>query len=157
MGGPQDIGERFLDAWLARDFAGLGVHLHPRVQMRALRPGRAIVRMGAGPVVEQCRSWFGPWDRFTMLDRNATVVVTRVRLAYHLAVSKSSDLPEVAHQMFIDAVDDRINVIDLLDSGFLPYSGQHRDPTNFHSRGAGVMTSVETADPAHPVTLIAMG
>jgi len=76
--------------------------------------------MGAGPVVEQCRSWFGDWDRFTVLDRKSTVVVTRVNLAYHLAVSTNGDLREVAHQMFVDVTDDKINVIDLLDSGFLP-------------------------------------
>ena len=120
MGGMQDTGERFLDTLLRRDFAGLAVHLHPRVQLRALQPGGALVRMGARPVVERCESWFGTWDRFTVLSRSTSLIATRLSLAYHLSVSSNGDRREVAHQFFVDVVDERITVMDLLDSGFLP-------------------------------------
>src|SRR5215207_6018216 len=110
MAAEQDICERFLDALMTRDFAAVGDHLHTRVQLRALQPGGALVRMGAGPVVERCQSWFGAWDRFTVLARGTAVIGTRLRLAYHVAVSTNGDLREVAHQMFVDVVDDRIKV-----------------------------------------------
>ena len=40
----QDSGERFLEALLSRDFDAMGAHLHPRVRLRVLQPGGAIVR-----------------------------------------------------------------------------------------------------------------
>lgn len=120
MDGEQDIGERFLDALLGRDFIDLAGHLHPRVHLRVLQPGGALVRMGAKPVIERCERWFSDWDRFTVLDRSSALVATRIHLAYHLVVSTSGDFREVAHEMFVDVIGKQINIIDLLDSGFLP-------------------------------------
>src|SRR4051812_46428784 len=122
MGGMQDTGERFLDTLLRRDFASLALQLHPRVQLRVLQPGGALLRIGAVPVVERCESWFGRWDGFTVLSRRTSLVAPRLSLAYHLTVSACGDRREVAHQLFVDVVDERITVLDLLDSGFLTAS-----------------------------------
>lgn len=120
MSPEQDTGDRFLDALLDRDFAGVAAQLHERVLLRALQPGGALVRVGVGPVVDRCQWWFGSWDRITVLDRRTVTVGSRLALTYQLAVGMNGGLCEVAHHMFVDVVDGRITVIDLLDSGFVP-------------------------------------
>jgi hypothetical protein len=123
MGGMDGTGERFLDRALGRDPAGMAELLHPRVRLRALQQGAAIMRLGAGAVVDQWSCWFGGWDRITVLDRHDAVVATRLGLGYHVAVSATGDDREVAHRVFLDVVDDQIVAVDLLCSGFLTRAG----------------------------------
>jgi hypothetical protein len=115
----QDSGELFLEALLNRDFDAMGAHLHPRVRLRVLQPGGAIVRVGAGQVVARWVEWFGGWDGLTVVDYAASPVASRLRMAYHLDVTADADRREVAHQLLVDVADERIAAIDLLCSGFI--------------------------------------
>jgi SnoaL-like domain len=115
----QDTGDRFLEALLNRDFDAMGAHLHPRVRLRALQPGGAIVRVGANPVVARWAEWFGGWDRLTVVDYAVSPVASRLRMAYHFDVTADTDRREVAHQLLVDVTDERIAAIDLLCSGFI--------------------------------------
>jgi hypothetical protein len=55
--------------------------------------------------MDRWASRFGGWDRFTVIDRSASVVADRLSLAYQLGVAKADDHREVAHPMFVDVAD----------------------------------------------------
>lgn len=130
MGTAADIGERFLDAVLARDAGALGRCLSPQVRLRALEPAGAVVRTGARAVGARWREWLGGWDHVAVVDRRVwTVADSRVCMSYHLVVHCAADRREVAHQMVVDVVRDRIVVVDLLCTGF------RSPPVTVHAAG----------------------
>jgi hypothetical protein len=120
MGTAVETGERFLAAVLDRDTAALGRCLSARVRLRALEPGGAVVRTGAEAVAARWDEWLGGWDRLTVLHRRSWPVAgSRVCLSYHVVVDTAADRREIAHQIVVDVVGDRIVAVDLLCTGFL--------------------------------------
>jgi hypothetical protein len=120
MAASDEVAGLFLDAIRRRDFDALSGCLHPMVQLRALRPGDAVVRMGASAVTERLAGWFGGWDEAETLRADAWEVAGRLAIAYRIRVRSASGTREVEQHLYCDMTGQQITAIDLLCSGFRP-------------------------------------
>lgn len=128
------VAGQFLAAVRERDFKRLAGCLHPKVQLRALQPGDAVVRRGSSAVVERFVTWFGGWDDVQTVRTTSWDLAGRLALGYRLLVRGGGTAREVEHQLYCDLADGQLHGIDLLSSGFLPV--QSDEPTR-KSHGLG--------------------
>src|SRR6266511_4000087 len=84
MAASDEVAGLFLDAIRRRDFDALSGCLHPMVQLRALRPGDAVVRIGASAVTERLSGGFGGWDEAETLRADAWEVAGLFVIAFRL-------------------------------------------------------------------------
>jgi hypothetical protein len=115
-----EVATLFLDALRRRDFEALAACLHPRVQLRALQPGDAVVCKGASAVTKRLEGWFGAWDEVETLRADAWEVAGRLALSYRFRVRSAGDIRDVEQQLYCDVTEQHIKAIDLLSSGFRP-------------------------------------
>jgi hypothetical protein len=111
------VATHFLDALRRRDFPALAACLDPRVQLRALQPGGAVVRMGSGAVIDRFRGWFGSWDSVEAVRVGAWSVGAKLAMRYRFEVCSAGATYEIEQQLYCDLVGERIAAIDLLSSG----------------------------------------
>jgi len=119
------VGERFVDALLAKDWPRLETVLDPEVDMRALTPGQPWEATGTTALVEEVFShWFGPTDDiYEVLDVATDRIADRHRVIYRFRV-RTPDGDHLCEQTaYYDEVDGRITKLRILCSGFLPSAG----------------------------------
>jgi hypothetical protein len=122
VGGPGDgslLGRTFASALAVKDFAGVGVILHPSVDFRALTPRQTWDAASDQEVLAVLRQWFGPSrivDGVVTIDTDA--VGDRQRVAYRFN-GHSPDGPFVIEQqVYFTHRDGEIDWMRVLCSGF---------------------------------------
>ena len=120
MAGP--LGERFVQALAAKDFAQAASLLHPEVDFRGMTPGRFWQANTATQVVDEIlRSWLEDSDQIEeLLQVDTTRVADRERVGYRLAVSNPGGSFLVEQQAYYETSDGLITWMRVLCSGFRP-------------------------------------
>jgi len=116
-------GSRFARALAAKDRDAMRELLHPRVEFRALTPGRAWEADDSEAVVEIVfGSWFDDGDSIEALESVETdLVADREQLRYRLAVTNSEGSFVVEQQGYLTVGEDgRIEWMRLVCSGYRP-------------------------------------
>lgn len=119
---PTDLGDRFARKVAAQDGAALKALLAPRVNFRALTPGRYWESDDADVVVDDVilGTWFSPERSITrILHVDCAVVGTVERVGYRFRV----DFPDgeflVEQQAYLKTDNDRVSWLRILCSGFV--------------------------------------
>jgi hypothetical protein len=119
------VGGLFLEALAERDFDRLADCFQPAATMRALLPRGPAEFVGVAQIVEAFRFWFGSAQGFEVLDGTVGDVGGRLHLGWRLRVHPTprgdAGWHVIEQQAYLHA-DERIQVLDLLCSGFIPES-----------------------------------
>ena len=120
------IGEKFLEALTVRDFDRLATCFRDDVQFRALVPSGIREAATAWDTTSWLRRWFEDADEFQVLHSSVDRVADRVHIAYRFRLRKSLDWKQIEQQAFCTVMDGRIEIMNLLCSGFRPDPEIHR-------------------------------
>jgi hypothetical protein len=117
------VGGLLLEALATRDFDQLTDCFEPTATMRALLPSGSANLDGAAEIVDKFRCWFGDAEEFEVLDGTVGDVGDRLRVAWRLRLRPTpwgdDEWHVIEQQTYLRAAD-RIEVLDLLCSGFMP-------------------------------------
>lgn len=115
------VGARLLEALSRRDFGAVGTCLDEGVHFRALLPPTVVDVDGPGAVVACFEKWFGGTDDFEVLDAEIGAMGPRLTLRWRIRMSPPGAPHEgrVAEQHVFATVRERVEVLDLLCSGFV--------------------------------------
>jgi SnoaL-like domain len=118
------LGERFVRALAAKDFAGVAAVLHPEVDFRGMTPGRFWEATGPDQVVEQVlKQWFEDQDQIdTLVELEVGGFGDRDRVGWRFAVTTPDGPHLVEQQAFYSATGDQIGWMRVMCSGFRPTS-----------------------------------
>lgn len=118
-----DLGERFARAMAAKDGPALLEVLAPKVDFRAMTPGRVWESETAARVVDDIilSKWFGTTDVIEGIEGIETdTVADRPRVGYRFRVTNPDGAFVVEQQAYYDVEDDRISWVRILCSGYRP-------------------------------------
>jgi SnoaL-like domain len=118
------LGERFVRALAAKDFAGVAAVLHPEVDFRGMTPGRFWEATGPDQVIEQVlKQWFEDQDQIdALVELEAGGFGDRDRVGWRFAVTTPDGPGLVEQQAFYSATGDQIGWMRVMCSGFRPTS-----------------------------------
>ncbi len=118
----ETLGERFAQAFTAKDFARAGDLLDPEVDFRALTPNRAWEASGAAAVVSQVfPEWLEDTDHVDELVHVETdTIADRERVAYRFRGHNADGSFVVEQQAYYTERDGRIDWLRVLCSGMRP-------------------------------------
>jgi hypothetical protein len=117
-----EVGDRFVAALRAADFAELGNCLSPSVQFRALLPSGTTDASGRDAAVALLSDWLGADPGYTVVHASADAVGPCLHLSYRVRLG-ARDRPRVMeHQAYCDVGADGISSVALLCSGEVPLS-----------------------------------
>jgi hypothetical protein len=116
------VAGRLLEALSRRDFEALGTCLDPAVHFRALLPPTAVDVSGPAAVVSCFVRWFGGSDGYEVLDAEVGAMGPRLALRWRIRMCATAPPHEarVVEQHCFATVGERVEVLDLLCSGFVP-------------------------------------
>jgi len=117
------VGGLLLEALAARNFAQMSECFEPAATMRALLPRGPAEFQGAAQIVEAFGHWFGGAKGFEVLDGTVGEVGSRLHVAWRLRVHPTpagDDRWHVIEQQAYVRAGERIDLLDLLCSGFMP-------------------------------------
>jgi len=115
------LGETFLAALAARDFASLAKLYQPEVRFRAMVPSGERMGHTAGEAVGWLERWFGACDTVAILQSTVKPVFDRLYFYYRLRVHDSQNGWRVIEQHAYSIVQDgQIADMWLICSGFRP-------------------------------------
>lgn len=139
---PESSATAFLDALTRRDFGALEATLAPEGRFRALLPSGLIERTGPASVVEQLAMWFGASAEFEIQEASVEAIADRVRIRYRFRLRPHPFAPEsgwhvIEQQGVCDVEDGRIEMLDLVCSGFRPEPEE--ESSMLHTFDAGTM------------------
>ena len=115
-----DVGERFIDALIDGDFAGLGACLDEAVRMRALVPSGPREVGGRAAATDLLRRWFGEADTRLPMARTVEPLADRTHLSWRVRLHGAGGWRLIEQHAYADVTDGRISRLDLLCSGFHP-------------------------------------
>ena len=117
------VGGLFLEALAQRDFGQMADCFEPEATMRALLPYGPDEFLGPAKIVDAFRLWFGGAQGFEVLDGTVGDVGDRLHVSWRLRLNPPPTGDEGWHvieqQAYLRA-GERIDVLDLLCSGFMP-------------------------------------
>ena len=116
----QEIGQRFLAALCADDFAAMGNCLTPAVRLRALLPRRTVDVAGREAAMELLSDWLGAGSPRTVVDASADVVGQRLHLSYRVLLADEDGQQVMEQQAYCDVTADGISSVRLLCAGHMP-------------------------------------
>jgi hypothetical protein len=124
-----ELAGQFLGALAARDFPGLESCLDPNVRFRALVPRGALEENGAAHAVALFRRWFGADEAFEVLDAAIGQAGPRIYLRWQVRTGVADDPSSfrLVEQHAFATARERIEVLDLLCSGFRPAGSVHEE------------------------------
>lgn len=114
------LGEDFLSALKARDFDRLEACFHPNIHFRALVPSGIREGTNAREAGAWLRRWFDDADEFQPLTSSVDKVADRLHINYRFRVRKGIQWQLIEQQVYCSITDGRIEVLNLLCSGFRP-------------------------------------
>ncbi len=120
--GGATAGRAFVNALGRKDYKEVAALLDPKVDFRALTPGRFWEASGPAAVVEDVLSqWLEDSDHIEAVESIETgIVVDRHHVAYRLRVRNPDGTFVVEQQAYFTARDGRIDWMRVLCSGFRP-------------------------------------
>ncbi len=117
------VGGLFLEALAQRDFDQMAECFEPEATMRAILPYGPDEFQGPARIVDAFRLWFGGAQCFEVVDGTVGDVGDRLHVSWRLRLNPPPTGDEVWHvieqQAYLRA-GERIDVLDLLCSGFMP-------------------------------------
>jgi hypothetical protein len=116
---PVAVGEAFLAALVAGDFARLEGLLAPEVRLRALTPSHVWGSFGAAARATM-REWWGKYDRLEFLWTRAESVGTKLHLSYRYLEWTGDQATLCEQQVYCVVEDGLIDDVSLLCAGSLP-------------------------------------
>jgi TusA-related sulfurtransferase len=129
---PQEVGESFLAALMARDFDALEQIFTPKVRFRSLVPSGERFGATAAKAVGWLRKWFGDEDTIDVLQSSIEVLHDVLSIQYRLMVHNSyAGWQVIEQQAYCSVQEGRIADMRLVCSGFL------REPNYSKELGAG--------------------
>ena len=114
------VGEAFLAALAFRDFEQVNAVFHDQIQFRALVPSGIREGVNAEETTAWLRRWFEDADEFEVLNSSVDQVADRLHITYRFRLRKNIDWQVIEQQAYCTAIDGRIEVMNLLCSGFRP-------------------------------------
>jgi len=139
------LGEAYLDALVARDFARVAAYLHPQVAFRALVPAGMREAGDAASALAWLRRWFGDADELAVLQQTTDDSLGCLALSYRFRVRKQDAWLVVEQRAFCNVLDGQIERMHLVCSGFLPVAGPEHAGQAGQSRAAPTGSPVETS------------
>lgn len=120
------VGERFVDALLAKDWQRVETVVDPEVDFRALTPGRPWEASESKTLVNEVfPQWFESTDEiYEILNVSSDRVVDRQRVVYRFRVRNPGGDYVCEQTAYFDEADDKITKLRILCSGFLPSAGR---------------------------------
>jgi hypothetical protein len=114
------IAGQLLDAFTNRDFAAMSSCLADDVRFRALIPPGVVDVTGAEATVANFERWFGQHDHFDVIDASIGQIGTRLYLRWRINTATAGDAESrrVIEQQLFATAGERIEVLDLMCSGF---------------------------------------
>jgi hypothetical protein len=117
------IGGLLLEALAGRDFSAMAACFDHAATMRALLPSGPAEFQGIVEITKSFQRWFGNAEEFEVLDGTVGDIGDRLRVAWRLRLHPTprgdNDWHVVEQQAYL-RVSERIDLIDLLCSGFMP-------------------------------------
>lgn len=117
------VGGLLLEALAARDFASMCDCFEPTATMRALLPSGPCEIQGAEQIVANFRCWFGNAEAFEVLDGTVGDIGSRLHVSWRLRLRPTpwGDVSwHILEQQAYLQAGERIDLLDLLCSGFMP-------------------------------------
>jgi len=121
------VGERFVQALLAKDWTRVEGAVDPRIDFRALTPGRPWEATTRKDLIEEVfQQWFGPSDDiYEILAISTDRVVGRNRAVYRFRLRNPGGDYVCEQTAYYDAVEGRITNLRILCTGFMsPIDGR---------------------------------
>ena len=114
------VAGNLLDAFTRRDFDAMADCFSPDVRFRALIPPGVVDITGPQDTVAKFAQWFGHHDQFDVLDASIGQVGPRLYLRWRVntAAADDPDSARVIEQQLYATAGERIEVLDLMCSGF---------------------------------------
>ena len=114
------VGEAFLAALASRDFEQVNAAFHDQIHFRALVPSGIREGANAEETTAWLRRWFEDADEFEVLNSSVDQVADRLHITYRLRLRKNVDWQVIEQQAYCIVNEGRIEVMNLLCSGFRP-------------------------------------
>lgn len=116
------VGERFVQALLDKDWTRVDSALDPKIDFRALTPGRPWEATTRKDLVEGVfQQWFGPSvEIYEILAISTDRVVGRNRVTYRFRVRNAHGDHVCEQTAYYDEARGRITNLRILCTGFLP-------------------------------------
>jgi TusA-related sulfurtransferase len=155
--GASEVGEAFVTALAARDYARLAVQLHPSVHLRALVPSGLQEKLSPEALTALFQSWFAEPAKIEIVRMDSASVADRLHIRYRFRETYADGEQELIEQeAFCDLEDGKIACIDLLCSGHLPEpreaaTGVHRFDAGELGCGSGLPQEFRRQIAAIPV------
>src|SRR4029453_7129187 len=115
------VGERFARAIAAKDAPALLALLAPRIDFRAMTPGRFWEADSSAQLVDEVilGTWFGPTDRIEAIEEiESGKVADRERVGYRFRVTNDDGVFLVEQQAYLGVGDEGITWLRIMCSGF---------------------------------------
>ena len=122
----EEIGEKFVSALIAQDFAALQECFAPEVRFRALVPKGVREAATAEEAAAWLRKWFGDSDQMELQASRAETVQDRLHISYKLHEHEAGEWFLIEQQAYCTVSDGLITDMALLCSGFRP-TGENGD------------------------------
>ena len=114
------VGESFLAALTSRDFEQIEHLLHDQVHFRALVPSGIREGANAEEATAWLRRWFEDADEFCLISSSVDLVADRLHLTYRFRLRKRTEWQIIEQQAYCIIGGKKIEVMNLLCSGFRP-------------------------------------
>lgn len=116
------IGQRFIDAIVAHDWAAIAECFEPEGRLRAVVPNRDPFRdrIGGEEAAAQLRRWFGDADATELLSSTVEPMADRFHVAYRIHEHEPDGWYLVEQQAYITMGTHAIAYMNLVCSGFRP-------------------------------------
>lgn len=115
----QEVGDHFITALRAADFAAIGSCLSPAVRMQALLPRRSVAAEGREATVAMLSDWLDA-EAGTVVAASADIVGQRLHLSYRIQLDAADGPRVMEQQAYCDVTADGISSVRLLCSGETP-------------------------------------
>lgn len=113
-----EVGDRFFNALIARDFPALASCFDKNARFRTLLPDGFQEGFGATEPGSNFQDWFGSADRIELLGGGVDTIGDRLHLTWRLRVHEGASRSVIEQQAYATVRDGRIAEFDLLCSGF---------------------------------------
>jgi hypothetical protein len=115
------VGERFVQALLAKDWTRVGSSVDPKIDFRALTPGMPWEATTRKELIEEVfQQWFGPSDEiYEILAISTDRVVGRNRAVYRFRLRNPDGNYVCEQTAYYDQAEGRITNLRILCTGFM--------------------------------------
>jgi TusA-related sulfurtransferase len=131
-----EVGAAFLEALTNREYEVARALLVDDVRFRMLLPSGLMTESDADATIGRFIGWFGDADGFEVEDSNSGEVEGRAAITYRFRLHDADGWQAIEQHLMLDVGEDaRIEVIDLLCSGFRSIAVNEPGPVQHFDAG----------------------